>query len=303
MTVLDRLDGVAGGVQSRAFGVPDGQPHEDVDKQLQHWVFGLLGQSGVEFVVRRLPVLFGAQHRPQSLDARFVDLLRGPGCGQRFQQQPGVQQIADRDAQVFQVDDDRVGRRGGVRLADEQAAVRAAAHARHLMMLDESNRLAQHRSAHLEALLQCLLRAERHPGRPAPPDDVGLDAARDLGSSLVRPGLRGSSAVRCRASPLNCTPAQSDSACQQHASGDRPAAHRGDGDLRPTGHLPLPRLAAQLQAGFVQQPVAVHAPRRELAAVGVQRQGAVQRDPFGTLDERVRPRRRRRCPGLPARRR
>src|SRR6201997_5893863 len=50
--------------------------------------------------------------------------------------------------------------------------------------------------------------------------------------------------------------------------------------------LPLPRLSAQLQAPFVQRPVAVHAPGRELAAVGVQRQCAVAGDPRPSLDER-----------------
>ncbi len=127
-----------------------------------------------------LAVLLGPQHAAESVDARFVDLLRRPRCRQRLQQQPRIQQVADRGAQVFQVDDDGVGCRCGVRLADQQSAVRAAPHARHLVMLDESDCFPQHRPAHPVTLLQRLLRAERLPDRPATPDDVGLDATRDL---------------------------------------------------------------------------------------------------------------------------
>src|SRR5882724_2908937 len=75
------------------------------------------------------------------------------------------------------------------------------------------------------------------------------------------------------------------SACEQHAAGDGTAAYGYHRDLRALGHLSLPRLAAQLQASFVQRPVAVHPPGRELAAVRVERQFAVAGDPHGALDE------------------
>ena len=47
-------------------------------------------------------------------------------------------------------------------------------------------------------------------------------------------------------------------------------------------------VAAQLHARFVQHPVAVHAAGRQLTAVGVERQLAVERDPRRALHERAR---------------
>ena len=181
---VDRVEGIARGVQSRVFGIPNGQSHQDVDKQLQHGIFGLLSQCCVKLVVRHRRIaramLLGAQHRAQPVDARFIDPLRGKRCRQRLQQQPRIQQITDRGAQVLQVDDDGVSGRCGVGLADQQSAVRTTTHARDLVMLDESNGLPQHRSAHPVALLQRLLGTQRLPDRPAAPDDVGLDATCDL---------------------------------------------------------------------------------------------------------------------------
>ena len=57
--------------------------------------------------------------------------------------------------------------------------------------------------------------------------------------------------------------------------------------LRAGGTPAAPRLAAQLQAGLMQRPIAVHAARRKLAAIGVQRERTVQGDPLGPLDERT----------------
>ena len=65
------------------------------------------------------------------------------------------------------------------------------------------------------------------------------------------------------------------SAGEQHAPGDRAAARRRDGDFGSPRQLPFACLAPQLQACLVQQPIAVHASRRQLPAIGVQRQGAV----------------------------
>ncbi len=158
---LDRLECIAGRVRSRIYGISNGQSHEDVDKQLQHRVFGLFSQCGVKLVARRRrilrPVLLSTHHGPQSVDARFIDPLCGKRCRQRLQQQPRIQQIADRDAQVFQVNDDGVGGRGRVGLAYQQPAVRTATHTRDLVMLDESDGFPQHRSAHPVPLLQRLL--------------------------------------------------------------------------------------------------------------------------------------------------
>src|ERR1700748_2377693 len=74
--------------------------------------------------------------------------------------------------------------------AYQQPAVRTATHPRDLMMLDESDRLPQHRPAHPVTLLKRLLRNPRLTDRPATPDDVGLDTTRNLRSSLIGPAPR-----------------------------------------------------------------------------------------------------------------
>ncbi len=106
--------------------------------------------------------------RSRSMPASSI-CSRGTRCRQRLQQQPGIQQVADRGAQVFQIDDDGVGGRGRVGLADQQTAVRTATHARDLVMLDESNGFPQHRSAHPVALLAA----------PAPNPAIARPASRD----------------------------------------------------------------------------------------------------------------------------
>ena len=55
------------------------------------------------------------------------------------------------------------------------------------------------------------------------------------------------------------------SAGQHHGGGDRAASRRGDGHLGSPGELAVTGLAPQLQARLMQQPVAVHAARGQLA--------------------------------------
>ena len=78
-------------------------------------------QCCVELVARRRIVWrVGPHHGAQPVDAGFIDLCGGKPCRQRLQQQPGIEQIADRGAQVLQIDDDGVRGRGGVGLADSR---------------------------------------------------------------------------------------------------------------------------------------------------------------------------------------
>jgi E-phenylitaconyl-CoA hydratase len=72
--------------------------------------------------------------------------------------------------------------------------------------------------------------------------------------------------------------------CQEDAAGYGAAAGGRDGDLG-AGYLAGACGAAQLEDGLVDDPVAVHAPGRELAAVGVERQFAVEGDALPALDE------------------
>jgi hypothetical protein len=67
-------------------------------------------------------------------------------------------------------------------------------------MLDESDGLPQHRPAHPVTPLQRLLGPQRLPDRPATPDDVGLDATRNLGSPLIGPALGGRTGFRTHTS-------------------------------------------------------------------------------------------------------
>src|SRR5215212_11244750 len=100
--------------------------------------------------------------------------------------------------------------------------------------------------------------------------------------SLTEPRLSQAQSVL---SMVDCGPT---SGGQHHAARDRAAASGRDGDLGTAGQLALAGLAAQLQARFVQQPVAVHAPRGQLTAVGVQRQRTVERDARRAVYERAR---------------
>src|SRR5512132_2352398 len=74
---------------------------------------------------------------------------------------------------------------------------------------------------------------------------------------------------------------------QQHGPGDGAAAVTHGRHLDP-GHLAVAGLAPQLEARLVDEPEAVQPPRRQLAAVGVERQLAVERDAVPALDERAR---------------
>jgi hypothetical protein len=58
MPAVDCLKRIAGGVQPRILRIPDGQSHQDIDKELQDGVFRLLRQRCMELVTRPL----GAQH-------------------------------------------------------------------------------------------------------------------------------------------------------------------------------------------------------------------------------------------------
>ena len=72
---------------------------------------------------------------------------------------------------------------------------------------------------------------------------------------------------------------------KQPASGPPPAAATATSGW--LGHLALAGLAPQLQAGLVEEPVAVEAPGRQLAAVGVERDLAVAGDAAAALEERA----------------
>lgn len=117
----------------------------------------------VELVARHRqagsPLLLGVQHRAQPGDAGLVDPLGGQRGRQRLEHQTRVEQIGQRGAQVFEVDDDGAGGRPGVGLADVQPPppVGTAAHPGDLVMFDQANGLPQHRAAHPEALLTATL--------------------------------------------------------------------------------------------------------------------------------------------------
>ena len=186
---VDELDGFAGGA-FRFVGVARGQAHQHIDEQLQDRVFRLLRQRDVELFTWRvqtgLPLLFGTQHATQPLDSGLVDPFGGQRSRQRFEHQARVEQVTQCGAQVLQIDDDGAGRRAGIGLADEQPALGSAAHPGNLVVLDESNSLPQHRSAHFIALLQRVLGAQRFSDGPAAAHNVRLDLAGDLRCSFVR---------------------------------------------------------------------------------------------------------------------
>src|SRR6202042_2220251 len=74
---------------------------------------------------------------------------------------------------------------------------------------------------------------------------------------------------------------------EQEAAGLGAAADADRGDLHVLSDLPLPRLAPQLDAGLVQEAVAVQPAGGQLAAVGVDRQLAGRRVVLGVIKERA----------------
>src|SRR4051812_45491748 len=76
---------------------------------------------------------------------------------------------------------------------------------------------------------------------------------------------------------------------EQERAGERTATGAGDAHLGVARHLALAGLAPQLDAGLVQEAVAVEPTGRQLAAVGVERQHtAVAGDVRAALDEAAR---------------
>ena len=75
--------------------------------------------------------------------------------------------LARLDLLEVQVDRHRLGDRLRIGLPDEQAAVQAAAHLRQAVVLQEPNRLAEHRPAHAVARDQLHLAAEQLSRLPA----------------------------------------------------------------------------------------------------------------------------------------
>src|SRR6476620_10335770 len=73
---------------------------------------------------------------------------------------------------------------------------------------------------------------------------------------------------------------------EQQAAAGVAAARPDHADLGRRGDLPVARLAPHLRRALVQEAVAVQPSGRQLAAVRVERQPAVTRDPRAALDER-----------------
>jgi hypothetical protein len=184
------LDRLVGGIRPRRPRVSLGQSHQHVDEQLQHRVFRLLSQCDVEFVPRRgqtrRPLFLGPQYRSQPVDSGLVDVFGGQRGRQRLEHQARVEQVVQRGAHELEIDDDGAGRGTGIGLTDEQATVRSASHPGDLVMLDQPDGLAQHRSTHLIPLLQNSFRTQRLSHRPPTSNNVRLDAASDLRRSLIR---------------------------------------------------------------------------------------------------------------------
>src|SRR5947209_18397666 len=93
----------------------------------------------------------------------------------------------------------------------------------------------------------------------------------------------GPSSRRCCS---RCASASSSPAGEEEAAAERAAARPGDGHFGPARDLAVAALAPQLHARLVEKAVAVEAARRQLAAVGVDRDLAVPGYAPTALDER-----------------
>ena len=75
--------------------------------------------------------------------------------------------------------------------------------------------------------------------------------------------------------------------CQQQRRSERPATRSCHRDLGIARYLPRASLAAKLRCCFVRKAEAVQATGADLAAAGVERQFAVDRNALTALDELV----------------
>ena len=124
-----------------------GQLDQHIDEQPQGGVAAEPAYRGVELIPQAIGLEGGLllQRRAQLGDAVLPGPLGGKPGGQRLEQQPGVDNVRHRRADVLQVDDHGHGQRAGIGNLYHQAARGTAPHRRYLVMFHQPDRLPEQR--------------------------------------------------------------------------------------------------------------------------------------------------------------
>ena len=167
---------------------------EHVDEEGDGGVAGQLGDELVEDVVAVADqaragfglVLDDGAHPG---DAVLVDVPRRQRCRQGLMMQsPCHRQLVDARAVELEVHGHGLGDHRGVGRGDHQAPARSPLHRAELVVLDQPDRLAEHRPADLVALQQVGLGPDDGAHRRARGEDVRLHAGAHLRRQLQAPG-------------------------------------------------------------------------------------------------------------------
>ena len=186
------------GVGEVALVVGEGHLHPDeagehIHEQGDRRVAGQLGDELVEDVVTvsdQARAGFGLvlDDRPHPGDAVLVDVPRRERCRERLDVGPGHRQLVDARAAELEVHGHGFGDHRGVGRGDHQAATGPPLHGAELVVLDQPDRLAEHRPADLVALQQVGLGPDDRADRGAGGEDVRLHARPHLRRQLQPTG-------------------------------------------------------------------------------------------------------------------
>jgi hypothetical protein len=153
---------------------------EQVDEELQGGVARRRGDEHVQHpVVSDLAAHLPLHQLAQPVQVRLTQSFGGEARRFLLQRLAGLEHVVEGCADVEQVDHHRLDHRLDRGDGDHQAPAGAAPHPRHLLVLEQPNGLAEHRSAHAVAFEQVGLGPEHLPLGPARVGDVGDDPGGD----------------------------------------------------------------------------------------------------------------------------
>ncbi len=113
-----------------------------------------------------------ACERTQGGAVVVVEPLDGEPRCQVFEHDASLDDLVEPSVDAVEVEHHRLGNRLDRRLGDDEAATRASARTRDLLVLDQPDGLAEHRAAHAVALEQLSLAPEHLAHRPSKGHDV-----------------------------------------------------------------------------------------------------------------------------------
>ena len=130
------------------------------------------------------PLASAVDERAQVEQVGLVEAIGGEARDELLEREARLEHLVEPGVHAVEVQDGSVDDRVRGRLDHHEAAARSPPHGGDLLVLDEANRLAEHRPAHAVLLQELGLGAEHLADRPVLGHDVGQDLRRDGGSKL-----------------------------------------------------------------------------------------------------------------------